>query len=94
LKKTGTGEDGLADMFIADYIERYGIDDFESAVDALEAVTPFVGCEFAVRDFLPEFNGKMIDRMKKWSKHENFKVRRLASECHRPVCPGPWRSKL
>jgi 3-methyladenine DNA glycosylase AlkC len=87
LKKTGTAEDGLAYMFIPDYVERYGLDDFEAAVDALEAITQFVSCEFAVRPFLLKFNGKMISRMKKWSKHENFKVRRLASEGSRPRLP-------
>ena len=87
LKKSGTGEDGLAYMFIPDYIELYGIDDFESAVDALEGITQFVSCEFAVRPFLLKFNGKMISRMQKWSKHENFKVRRLASEGSRPRLP-------
>ena len=61
--------------------------DFEAAVDALEAITQFVSCEFAVRPFLLKFNGKMISRMKKWSKHENFKVRRLASEGSRPRLP-------
>jgi 3-methyladenine DNA glycosylase AlkC len=87
LRKTGTGEDGLAYMFIPDYIERYGLDDFKTAVDALEATTQFVSCEFAVRPFLLNFNGKMISRMKKWSEHENFKVRRLASEGIRPRLP-------
>src|SRR5450631_1327388 len=32
LKKSGTGEDGLEYMFIPDYIELYGIDEFEPAV--------------------------------------------------------------
>lgn len=87
LRKGGTGEDELAFMFIPDYIEMYGIDDFETAVDALETVTQFVSCEFAVRPFLLKYYGKMISRMKKWSKHKNFKVRRLASEGSRPRLP-------
>jgi 3-methyladenine DNA glycosylase AlkC len=87
LRKGGTGEDELAFMFLPDYIELYGIDDFETAVGALETVTQFVSCEFAVRPFLLKYNDKMISRMKKWSKHENFKVRRLASEGSRPRLP-------
>ena len=87
LKKSGTGEDGLEYMFIPDYIELYGIDEFEPAVDALEAVTQFVSCEFAVRPFLLKYESKMIGRMVKWSKHENDKVRRLASEGSRPRLP-------
>ena len=87
LNKNGIGEDGLAYMFIADYVEVYGQDDFETAVEALETITQFVSCEFAVRPFLVKFNGKMIERMKKWSRHENYKVRRLASEGSRPRLP-------
>jgi 3-methyladenine DNA glycosylase AlkC len=87
LKKSGMVEDGLAYLFLPDYIALYGMDDFKTAVDALEAVTQFVSCEFAVRPFLLKFNGKMINQMKKWSKHENDKVRRLASEGSRPRLP-------
>jgi 3-methyladenine DNA glycosylase AlkC len=87
LKKKGTGENGLEYMFIPDYIEVYGIDEFEPAVDALEAVTQFVSCEFAVRPFILKYQNKMISRMTKWSKHKNLKVRRLASEGSRPRLP-------
>jgi 3-methyladenine DNA glycosylase AlkC len=87
LKKSGTGEDSLEYMFIPDYIEVYGIDEFEPAADALEAVTQFVSCEFAVRPFILKYESRMISRMIKWSKHKNFKVRRLASEGSRPRLP-------
>jgi 3-methyladenine DNA glycosylase AlkC len=87
LKKSGSGEDSLEYMFIPDYIELFGIDEFEPAVDALESVTQFVSCEFAVRPFLLKYESKMISRMVKWSKHENQKVRRLASEGSRPRLP-------
>ena len=87
LKKNGTGENGLEYMFIPDYIEVYGIDDFVPAMDALETVTQFVSCEFAVRPFLLKYEGEMISRMTKWSLHENYKVRRLASEGSRPRLP-------
>ncbi len=87
LKKSGRGEGELAFMFIPDYIERYGLDDFEPAADALESVTQFVSCEFAVRPFILKYGSKMIGRMKKWSTHENPKVRRLASEGSRPRLP-------
>ena len=87
LKKSGTGEDGLAYMFIPDYIEMYGLDDFATSVEALETITQFVSCEFAVRPFLLKYYVPMISQMKKWSKHENSKVRRLASEGSRPRLP-------
>src|ERR1700745_2890611 len=52
LKKSGTESDGLAYIFLPDYIELYGIDDLETSVRALEQVTQFVSCEFAVRPFI------------------------------------------
>ncbi|GAA3959704.1 DNA alkylation repair protein [Mucilaginibacter dorajii] len=86
-RSVGFGEDGLASMFLADYIEVYGLDDFETSVDALEFVTQFVSCEFAVRPFLSRYGQQMLDRMLIWSTHENHKVRRLASEGSRPRLP-------
>ncbi|MEH3113931.1 DNA alkylation repair protein [Pedobacter terrae] len=87
LRVQGIGEDGLAYMFLPDYIETYGIDDFESSVEALEFVTQFVSCEFAVRPFILKYENKMILRMQEWSLHESHKVRRLASEGSRPRLP-------
>jgi len=87
IRTQGIGEDGLAYMFLPDYIETYGIDDFETSVEALEFVTQFVSCEFAVRPFILKYGNEMILRMHKWSLHENHKVRRLASEGSRPRLP-------
>lgn len=87
LRIQGIGEDGLAYMFLPDYIETYGINDFENSVEALEFVTQFVSCEFAVRPFILKYGNDMILRMQKWSLHENHKVKRLASEGSRPRLP-------
>jgi 3-methyladenine DNA glycosylase AlkC len=87
LRIQGIGEDGLAYMFLPDYIETYGIDDFENSVEALEFVTQFVSCEFAVRPFILKFGQEMILKMQQWSLHESHKVRRLASEGSRPRLP-------
>lgn len=87
LRETGIGEDGLAYMFLPDYIEVYGIADYATSVKALEFVTQFVSCEFAVRPFLLKYSEKMIGQMLSWSGHKNYKVRRLASEGSRPRLP-------
>lgn len=87
LRIQGIGEDGLAYMFLPDYIETYGIDDFENSVAALEFVTQFVSCEFAVRPFILKYGNEMILQMQQWSLHESHKVRRLASEGSRPRLP-------
>ncbi|WP_343523881.1 DNA alkylation repair protein [Pedobacter sp.] len=87
LRAQGIGEDGLAYMFLPDYIETYGINDFENSVEALEFVTQFISCEFAVRPFILRYGNQMILRMQQWSLHESHKVRRLASEGSRPRLP-------
>lgn len=87
LRLQGIGEDGLAYMFLPDYIETYGINDFENSVEALEFVTQFVSCEFAVRPFILKYENEMIKKMHDWSLHSSHKVRRLASEGSRPRLP-------
>jgi 3-methyladenine DNA glycosylase AlkC len=87
LRTSGSKEDGLAYIFLPDYIELYGIDDLETSVRALEEITQFVSCEFAVRPFIIRYGSEMMDQMKKWSLHKNYKVRRLASEGSRPRLP-------
>lgn len=81
------GEDSLVFIFLADYIETYGLEDYETSVKALELITRFVSCEFAVRPFLIKYGAKMISQMTIWSLHENHKVRRFASEGSRPRLP-------
>ncbi|KLT66687.1 DNA alkylation repair protein [Pedobacter sp. BMA] len=87
LKLNGVGADGLAYMFLPDYLETYGIDFFEESAEALEFVTQFVSCEFAVRPFILKYQDQMICRMEEWSLHASHKVRRLASEGSRPRLP-------
>jgi 3-methyladenine DNA glycosylase AlkC len=86
-RKLNLGEDKLEYMFLPDYIEVYGIDDYTAAIEALEFTTQFVSCEFAVRPFLLKYTDEMIGQMQQWANHENHKVRRLASEGMRPRLP-------
>jgi len=87
LRENNIGEDNLAYIFIPDYIEIYGIDDYENSIKAIEFTTQFITCEFGVRPFLIKFGTKMMLQMKIWSSHENHKVRRLASEGSRSKLP-------
>ncbi|WEK35477.1 MAG: DNA alkylation repair protein [Candidatus Pseudobacter hemicellulosilyticus] len=81
------GEAGLAYIFFADYIETYGLDHLDASIEALEFVTQFISCEFAVRPFLLKYPRPMLKQMLKWSKHRSEHVRRLASEGSRPRLP-------
>ena len=84
LRQSGQGEDSLAYMFLPDYVETYGIDDFENSMIAIEFLTQFVSCEFAVRPFMIKYGTRMMVQMTEWSLHENHKVRRLSTEGTRP----------
>lgn len=87
IREKGVSDDGLAYMCFPDYVEVYGLNDYETSIDAIEYITQFVSCEFAVRPFLIKYGERMISQMLLWSKHENSKVRRLASEGSRPRLP-------
>lgn len=87
LRQKSTGEDALVYMFFPDYIETYGLDDFKTAVKALEFVTQFISCEFAVRPFIIKYGDLMVAEMLRLSTHSNHKVRRFASEGSRPRLP-------
>ncbi|MDJ1497135.1 DNA alkylation repair protein [Cytophagaceae bacterium DM2B3-1] len=87
LLEQGWGEDGLAFVFLPEYVALYGLDDLAVAIPVLERLTQFVSCEFAVRPFLLKYGNDMIREMTKWSLHPNHKVRRLASEGSRPRLP-------
>ena len=79
-------------MFLPDYVEVYGIADLESSIVAIEFITQFTSCEFAVRPFILKYGSAMTEQMIAWSRHENHKVRRLASEGIRPRLP--WAMAL
>lgn len=81
------GEDRLEFIFLPDYIAAYGLEDYETSVHALEFVTQFVTCEFGIRPFILRYYDAMLAQMEQWSQHENYKVRRLASEGSRPMLP-------
>ncbi len=74
------------------YVEQYGLHDYETSVKAIEKITQFTSCEFAVRPFILKYPDEMMKQMFVWSKHEHWGVRRLASEGCRPRLP--WAMAL
>lgn len=88
------GKEGQLDflhMFLPDYVELYGIDDYENSMRALEKITCFSSAEFAIRPFIVKYPQTM-QQMLIWSKHPNPYVRRLSSEGCRPRLP--WAMAL
>jgi len=74
------------------YVEQFGLDDYETSVKAIEKITQFTSCEFAVRPYIIKYPDKMMKQMLAWSKHKHWGVRRLASEGCRPRLP--WAMAL
>lgn len=92
LRKEQFGNDSLPFMFFPDYIETYGLDDFDTSCKAFTFITQFISCEFAVRPFVLKYGDRMLKQMLEWSLHEKASVRRLASEGSRPRLP--WAMAL
>lgn len=90
--ETGMFRDGYWLMPIAFFVEKYGIDDFETSTNAIYQITQRSTGEYAVRPFLIRFPDRMISLMLKWSQSKNVHVRRLSSEGIRPRLP--WARKL
>jgi len=78
---------GLEYLFLPDYIEQFGINEFDTSIKAMEKFTQFTSCEFAVRPFLINYPDRMMQIMQSWASHENHAVRRFASEGCRPRLP-------
>jgi 3-methyladenine DNA glycosylase AlkC len=92
MRKEGIESLGIEYLSLPDYVEVYGLDDFASSVKAMELITQFISCEFAVRPFIIKYDDKMLQQMIAWGSHPNHKVRRLASEGCRPRLP--WAMAL
>lgn len=79
-------------MFFPEFIQLYGLNDFEVSIAALEKITQYTSCEFVVRHFLNYYPEKMSQQMFDWAKHKHHYVRRLASEGMRTKLP--WAIKV
>lgn len=77
----------LSLIIFANYVEIFGLDNLEISMEALEFFTPIGSAEFAVRPFYVKYPQQTLQYFLKWSKSENYHVRRLASEGARPRLP-------
>lgn len=87
LREQNIKEASIEFMFLPDYIETHGINNYDKSVKLMESLTQFTSCEYAVRPFILKYGDKMLSQMQKWSLHNNHHVRRLASEGARPRLP-------
>ena len=77
----------LASMVLPDFVEVYGLDDFDNSIVALEYFTIDSSSEFAIRDFIIKYEKQTMTHMLSWAKSSNEHIRRLASEGSRPRLP-------
>ena len=82
-------------MIFPTFVEMYGIhypEYFVENMQALELLTQYSSSEFAIRPFILQRPKDTMAIMRQWSQHENYHVRRLASEGCRPRLP--WAMAL
>ncbi len=77
---------------IAQYVETYGMDDYDTSMKAIYQITKRNTGEFAIRPYINKKPKAALKYMKRWAKDKNFHPRRLASEGLRPRLP--WAQKL
>ena len=82
----------LENMIFQDFVEVYGLEDFDVSMKALEHFTVESSSEFAIRQFILKYPDKSMIQIKKWAKSTHLDVRRLASEGCRPRLP--WAISL
>ena len=74
-------------MFFQDFVEVFGLDDFEESMKALDVFTQDSSSEFAIRQFILKYEDKTMTQMKIWSQSSNEHLRRLSCEGCRPRLP-------
>jgi 3-methyladenine DNA glycosylase AlkC len=74
-------------IFLADYIQEYGVNHFDESMKAIETVTQLSSCEFAIRPFLERYFEETLLQMQQFALHSDVNVRRFASEGCRPRLP-------
>jgi 3-methyladenine DNA glycosylase AlkC len=92
---TRTDEFGLAPLRYMPhvfFVQKYGLDDFESAMRAQYELTKRFSAESSIRAFLVRHPERTYARLEKWARDENAHVRRLVSEGTRPRLP--WAPRL
>lgn len=90
-----TGENGLAPLRYMPhvyFVEKYGLEDFETAMRAQYELTKRFSAEFSIRSFLVRHPEATYARLLEWTQDDNAHVRRLVSEGTRPRLP--WAPRL
>lgn len=77
---------------IGKYVELFGADYFEESTSFSKELTKRFTGEYSMRPVIANFPKRSMELLFEWSKDDNKRVRRLASECIRIRLP--WAKKL
>lgn len=79
---------------LLEYVQTYGLTDeyLDLSLDRLGRYTSSFSAEFAIRDFINQYEQETMKYIHKWSTSEDEHQRRLASEGTRPMLP--WAKKI
>lgn len=79
-------------MPVGKFIEKYGLDHYDTSIHAISELTRRNTGEYAIRPFIRRYPEQVLAQKAVWAKSDNFHLRRLASEGLRPKLP--WSPKL
>jgi len=85
------GFSGFRFLPFLNFVGLHGRGDRKRSLAALERLTRHFSAEFDIRGFLADDLDGTLARMAAWSKHRDWRVRRLASEGSRPLLPWGMR---
>ncbi len=88
----GMFNDGFYLFPVSKFVEIHGAQDIQTSLDFIEELTQRFTGEWAIRTIANADEKITLKKMKVWSRHTNFHVRRLASEGLRPKLP--WGKKI
>ncbi|WP_438448840.1 DNA alkylation repair protein [Gorillibacterium sp. sgz5001074] len=83
---------GFPYIFFPDFVQTFGLEDWEASVPALRRFTSLNSSEFAVRPYIEQDPERMLGILLEWASDPDEHVRRLASEGCRPRLP--WAPPL
>lgn len=79
---------GFENWTLLTYVEKFGLNNFDQSVKAMELLTQYSTAEFAIRPYMIKYTDQMMPILHRWAFDKNEHVRRLAAEASRPR--GVW----
>lgn len=90
-----TGQNGMAPFRYLPhvfFVQKYGLEHFDAAMQAQDALTRRFSCESSIRPYLERYPQQTLAQLGQWARHDNAHLRRLVSEGTRPRLP--WAPRL